>query len=32
MQEETFGACVLSAAGGLVVPQSALPEGVTLQR
>jgi len=29
--EDTFGACVLRAAGGLVVPQSALPEGVTLK-
>ena len=29
--EDTFGACVLSAAGGLVGPLSALPEGVTLQ-
>ena len=29
--EETSGACVLSAVGGLVVPQSALPGGVTLQ-
>ena len=28
---DTFGACVLRAASGLVVPQSALPEGVTLQ-
>ena len=31
LPEDTFGACVLSAAGGLVRPQSALPEGVTLQ-
>ena len=31
LPEDTFGACVLSAAGGQVVPQSALPEGVTLQ-
>ena len=31
LPEEGLGACVLSAAGGLVAPQSALPEGVTLQ-
>jgi len=31
LPEDTFGACVLSAAGGLVAPLSALPEGVTLQ-
>ena len=31
LPEDTFGACVMSAAGGLVVPQSALPSGVTLQ-
>lgn len=29
--DETFGACVLSAADGLVMPQSGLPDGVTLQ-
>lgn len=29
--EESFGACVLKAAGGLVALQSALPEGVTLK-
>ena len=31
LPEESLGACVLSTAGGLVVPQSALPGGVTLQ-
>ena len=31
LPEESLGACVLSAAGGRVVPQSALPTGVTLQ-
>lgn len=31
LPEETFGACVLSAAGGFVVLQGALPGGVTLQ-
>jgi len=31
LSEETFGTCVLSAAGGQVVLQEALPEGVTLQ-
>ena len=31
LPEESLGACVLSAAGGQVVPQSALPGGVTLQ-
>ena len=31
LPEDTFGACVLRAAGGLVAPQGALPEGVTLQ-
>lgn len=31
LPEETFDACVLSAAGGFVVPQDALPDGVTLQ-
>ena len=31
LPEDTFGACVLRAAVGLVVPESALPEGVTLQ-
>ena len=31
LPEESLGACVLSAAGGQVVPQSALPDGVTLQ-
>jgi len=31
LPEDTFGACVLRAEGGRVVPQSALPEGVTLQ-
>jgi Fe-S cluster assembly protein SufD len=31
LPEESLGACVLSAVVGLVVPQSALPDGVTLQ-
>jgi Fe-S cluster assembly protein SufD len=31
LPEETFGAFVLRAAGGLVAPQGALPDGVTLQ-
>ena len=31
LSEDSFGACVLSAAGGQVVPQEALPEGVTLE-
>ena len=31
LPEETFGACVLRAAVGLVAPQSALPGGVTLK-
>ena len=31
LPEETFGACVLRATGGLVVPQDALPDGVTIQ-
>jgi len=31
LPEDTFGACVLRAAVGRVVPQNGLPEGVTLQ-
>ena len=31
LPEDTFGACVLCASSGRVVPESALPEGVTLQ-
>ena len=31
LPEDTFGACALRAEGGRVVPQSALPEGVTLK-
>lgn len=31
LPEDTLGACVLRAAGGLVVPQYALPDGVTLE-